>query len=60
MTIELKTYKCKFCGDTFQLDPDEQELYDEGFMEIDPECCDDCMVGQSFGAPDEFDSHPGL
>lgn len=54
-------FSCIHCGERFNLNDDDMELYNEGYFTIEPDTCDDCSNYES--APDypEFsDADPGL
>ncbi len=39
---EYGRFRCIHCGSRFNLDDENQELYDEGWFNTEPDCCDDC------------------
>jgi NAD-dependent SIR2 family protein deacetylase len=54
-------FRCIHCGDRFDLNDEDMELFNEGFFALEPDTCDDC--GNYESAPDypEFsDADPGL
>jgi hypothetical protein len=57
-------FKCKHCGDRFNLSPDDQELYNEGWFDHEPDICEECadmLNHPSFdSAIDHSDADPGL
>jgi hypothetical protein len=54
-------FRCIHCGQRFNLDKDEMELYEEGYYAIDPDCCDDCYNGLSHADyPEYSDADNGL
>jgi hypothetical protein len=58
-------YRCRYCGDRFNLNRIDQELYEDGFFEHEPDECDFC---QTHNLPDNdpdriedfSDADPGL
>ena len=54
-------FRCIHCGGRFNLNDEENEVYEQGFYAIDPDCCDDCYGNNSFADYPEFsDADPGL
>lgn len=38
-----KEFICIYCGDTFTLSKEDQQLFDDGFLTIEPNECDECL-----------------
>lgn len=54
-------FRCIHCGDRFDLSPEENESFSEGYYLNDPDCCDDCAGNSSYHDFDEYsDADPGL
>ena len=57
-------FKCIYCGDSFQLSPQDQEDYENGYIDSTPDTCIDCLG--MLNAPPDFsyeqhsDADPGL
>lgn len=58
---EYGRFRCIHCGDRFNLEPEEQEMYDEGWFNTDPDCCDDCNCNTTNQVWEYIsDADPGL
>ncbi len=44
-------FRCIHCGVRFDLDPEEMEMFSEGFYSTEPDTCDDCCHNYS-GVPE--------
>ena len=54
-------FRCIYCGSKFNLNDKENEVYEQDFYTIDPDCCDDCYNNNSFADYPEFsDADPRL
>ncbi len=55
-------FRCIHCGCKFNLSDEEQDTFDQGFYEMDPNCCDECYFNSSFADEcfDFSDADPGL
>lgn len=54
-------FRCTVCGDRFDIDAEENELYSEGLYACEPDICDDCLMHSSYIHYDEYsDADPGL
>jgi len=54
-------FRCKHCGDRFNLSDEEMSDYEDGLFMHDPDCCDDCTPETSgFDYPEFSDADPGL
>lgn len=54
-------FRCIHCGDRFDLEPEEEESYENGFFMIEPDCCDDCFHNTGGSDFDTYsDADPGL
>jgi NAD-dependent SIR2 family protein deacetylase len=62
--MSRKEFTCIHCGEKFNLNPADQEDYNEGFFDHTPNTCDDCMEMMNFPGHDISDLHsdadPGL
>ena len=59
----MQEFRCRYCGDYFTLSKEDQELFDEGFLDHEPDTCDDCYSYNAScenGIDDSFDSDTGL
>ena len=59
-----KIFRCRHCGDDFYLSPEDQNDYDNGFIDHEPDCCDECLQMLNHPIHDESetysDADPGL
>lgn len=51
--MSKQTFHCIHCGDNFELTDEEQEVYEEGWYDTEPNCCDNCL-NNDFAEQDEF------
>ena len=60
--MQKRKFRCKHCGDSFILSQEDQEMYDEGYMNGSPDECYDCVDMINHPQPDESysDADPGL
>lgn len=42
----MNNYKCRICGDKFDPYPDDEEMFELGFIDK-PDLCDRCAEGES-------------
>ncbi len=54
-------FRCTNCGDRFDIDKDEMELFEEGYYDHEPDTCDFCLGNTYDTYVDSCsDADPGL
>lgn len=56
-------FRCIHCGERFNLDNENDELYNEGHFMFEPDCCNDCdpnPVPDYSDYPEYSDADSGL
>jgi hypothetical protein len=53
-------FRCVHCGEYFTLNNSENELYEEGWITIEPDCCEDCINNSQCEEDSYSDADNGL
>lgn len=55
-----RKYRCIYCGDWFELNDEDNQFMEEGFITHEPDCCDDCNPNPQYEEETFSDADPGL
>jgi hypothetical protein len=49
-----RQFRCRSCGDYFTLSDEDNETYEEGYYEFEPDICDDCLLNSTFSHEEDI------
>ena len=56
-----RKFRCTYCGDWFELNDEDNELFEEGYLTHEPDCCGNCPPSHYPYQEEEFsDADNGL
>ena len=53
-------FRCRYCGQRFDLSPDEEDDYEEGYFTLEPDTCTDCGVHGNYMTEAEMENEPSF